>query len=146
MRGGKGLFKGKGAALGLGIKGTKCRGWGGRYTGQNLQLADEVQAHLLIEVDGQHEDALFKECEIITEVLEQFEVGEVLFADSHEQKEQLWKMRRSVGHAVQSNPVYKEEDTLVPCSSLPHLVEGVQAVGPRYGFESGCYVTVGDVS
>lgn len=50
--------------------------WAARYTGQNLQLADEVQAHLLIEVDGQHEEALFKECEIITGVLEQFEVGE----------------------------------------------------------------------
>ncbi len=118
--------------------------WAARYTGQNLQLADEVQAHLLIEVDGQHEDALFKECEIITEVLEQFEVGEVLFADSHEQKEQLWKMRRSVGHAVKSNSVYKEEDTVVPRASLPQLLEGVKAVGARYGFESVCYGHAGD--
>ncbi len=118
--------------------------WAARYTGQNLQLHDDVQAHLLIEVDGQHEDALFRECEIITGVLENFEVGEVLFADTHEQKEQLWKMRRSVGHAVKSNSVYKEEDTVVPRASLPQLLEGVKAVGNKYGFESVCYGHAGD--
>ena len=46
----------------------------------NVQVKDEVQAHLLIEVDGNYPDILFQEAEKIMEVVEQFNIDEVLFA------------------------------------------------------------------
>ncbi len=112
--------------------------------GVSLTIKDEVQAHLLIEVDGNYPDVLFSEAEKITEVLEQFDIDEILFADSEEQKNALWKLRRAVGEAVKSNSIYKEEDTVVPRYELPKLLEGIKSIGDKYGFKSVCYGHAGD--
>ncbi|CAN5837981.1 FAD-linked oxidase C-terminal domain-containing protein [soil metagenome] len=109
-----------------------------------IAVPDEVQAHLLIEVDGNDMDALYKDAERISEVMTKFEAGEILFADAAAQKEMLWKMRRKVAEAVKSNSVYKEEDTVVPRAELPQLLQGVKEIGKKYGFKSVCYGHAGD--
>ena len=110
----------------------------------SIPIKDEVQAHLLIEVDGNYPDVLFAEAEKITEVLEQFHIDEILFADTKDQKNALWKMRRAVGEAVKSNSIYKEEDTVVPRYELPKLLDGIKTIGNKYGFKSVCYGHAGD--
>ena len=110
----------------------------------NVQVKTEVQAHLLIEVDGNYPEILFQEAEKIMSVLEQFATDDVLFADSDEQKNALWKLRRSVAEAVKSNSVYKEEDTVVPRYELPKLLDGIKKIGAKYGFQSVCYGHAGD--
>ena len=110
----------------------------------NVQVNDHVQAHLLIEVDGNYPDVLFQEAEKIMEVVEQFNIDEVLFADTEIQKNLLWKMRRSVAEAVKSNSIYKEEDTVVPRYELPKLLFGIKEIGAKYGFKSVCYGHAGD--
>ena len=110
----------------------------------NVQVKDEVKAHLLIEVDGNYPDILFQEAEKIMEVVEQFNIDEVLFADTEIQKNLLWKMRRSVAEAVKSNSIYKEEDTVVPRYELPKLLFGIKEIGAKYGFKSVCYGHAGD--
>ncbi|MFT6749704.1 MAG: glycolate oxidase, partial [Flavobacterium sp.] len=82
--------------------------------------------------------------EKIMTVLEQFDIDEVLFADTEEQKNALWKMRRSVAEAVKANSIYKEEDTVVPRYELPKLLSGIKAIGKKYGFQSVCYGHAGD--
>ena len=119
--------------------------WALRYVGDvHLPMGDDVQAHLLIEVDGQHLDSLYADCATITQVLEQYDCGDILFADDEATKVDLWKLRRNVAHAVKSNSVYKEEDTVVPRAELPLLLQHVKAVGAKYGFESVCYGHAGD--
>jgi len=119
--------------------------WTMKYVdGVSVVIKDEIQAHLLIEVDGNYTDVLFQEAEKITEVIEQFEIDEVLFADSEDQKNALWKLRRAVGEAVKSNSVYKEEDTVVPRYELPTLLKGVKDAGDKYGFKTICYGHAGD--
>lgn len=119
--------------------------WVLRYLGDvSIQVPDSVQAHLLIEVDGFHLESLYADCATIQAVLEQFGVGEVLFADDEATKADLWRMRRNVAHAVKHNSIYKEEDTVVPRAELPALLQGVKAIGERYGFESVCYGHAGD--
>lgn len=110
----------------------------------SLPVADNHQAHLLIEVDGFDPEKLMEECAQITEVLEDFETDEVLFAESQAQKDALWKLRRSVGEAVKANSVYKEEDTVVPRYELPVLLDHVKRIGSNYGFQSVCYGHAGD--
>jgi glycolate oxidase len=110
----------------------------------NVQVNDQVQAHLLIEVDGNYPDILFKEAEKIMEVVEQFNIDEVLFADTVIQQNLLWKIGRSVAEAVKSNSVYKEEDTVVPRYELPKLLVGIKEIGAKYGFKSVCYGHAGD--
>jgi glycolate oxidase len=119
--------------------------WAIRYKGESpLPIGDEVGAHLLIEVDGFHLDSLYADCETINGVLERFECGEVFFADDETQKSKLWALRRCVGHAVKTNTIYKEEDTVVPRAELPALLKKVKEVGGKYGFESVCYGHAGD--
>ena len=119
--------------------------WAVRYVGETpVPIADTDAAHLLIEVDGFHMDSLMTDCATITGVLEQFDCGEIFFADNDAQKTALWKLRRNVAHAVKKNSVYKEEDTVVPRAELPALLKKVKEVGERYGFESVCYGHAGD--
>ncbi len=110
----------------------------------SIVIPDKVQAHLLIEVDGNNQDVLMQDCESIMQVVEQFDCGEILFADSQAQKDKLWALRRKVGEAVKSQSVYKEEDTVVPRYELPKLLAGVKQIGEQYGFKSVCYGHAGD--
>jgi glycolate oxidase len=119
--------------------------WTLKYVdGINLIVPPNVQAHLLIELDGNDLDVLLKEAEQVAEVVSKFECGEILFADSEAQKQNLWKMRRSVAEAVKSNSIYKEEDTVVKRAELPKLLKGVKEIGRKYGFKSVCYGHAGD--
>lgn len=115
-----------------------------KYVDVKIPLKEGINAHLLIEVDGTDRDVLFKECEKITELLYQFECDEVLFADTAQQKADLWRARRSAGEAVKSHSIYKEEDTVVPRAELAVLLKGVKAIGAKYGFRSVCYGHAGD--
>ena len=107
-------------------------------------IGEKVQAHLLIEVDGNYMDVLMQEIEGISAIVQQFDCDEILFADDAQQKAELWKMRRRVGEAVKSHSIYKEEDTVVPRAELPVLLNGVKAIGRKYGFHSVCYGHAGD--
>ncbi|MEZ4722691.1 MAG: FAD-linked oxidase C-terminal domain-containing protein [Flavobacteriales bacterium] len=109
-----------------------------------VPLSDDEQAHLLIEVDGNDLEALMADCEKIMAVVEQFDCGEILFAEDQAKKDQLWKLRRRVGEAVKAQSIYKEEDTVVPRYQLPELLRAVKEVGKLYGFRSVCYGHAGD--
>lgn len=118
--------------------------WAISYTNSPIVVAPEIQAHLLIEVDGNDMELLYKDAEAIYAVLEQFTIGEVLLGESTEQKDQLWLLRRKAPYAVRHTSVYKEEDTVVPRAHLPQLLKGVKAIGDKYGFKSVCYGHAGD--
>ena len=119
--------------------------WSIKYSGElSFKVKPEWQALLIVEVDGNNLDVLMSDCEIISSVMQQNQCDEILFADSAEQKNAIWKIRRKVGEAVKSNSVYKEEDTVVPRAELPILLKGVKAIGKKYGFNSVCYGHAGD--
>ncbi len=119
--------------------------WSMKYAGEvPFEIHADWQALLLVEVDGNNLDVLMQECEKIGEVMQKMGCDEILFAESADQKNALWKIRRKVGEAVKSNSIYKEEDTVVPRAELPQLLSGVKAIGKRYGFTSVCYGHAGD--
>lgn len=110
----------------------------------HIKIKDETAAQLLIEVDGNYLETLQADCEKINDVLEKYYCTELLYADTESQKNELWKLRRNVGHAVKKTSVYKEEDTVVPRAELPQLLTSIKAIGLKYGFESVCYGHAGD--
>jgi glycolate oxidase len=118
--------------------------WSAKYLNINIDIPADIHAHLLVEVDGSDMEALFKDAEKIYEVLANYDIGEPLLGDNSQQKADLWKLRRNVGHAVKSNSIYKEEDTVVPRAELPALLKGVKSIGAKYGFKSVCYGHAGD--
>jgi glycolate oxidase len=110
----------------------------------SISVPEDISAHLLIEVDGNNKDVLFGEMEGIAALMEQFNTGEILFAENSQQKGELWRLRRVVGEAVKSGSIYKEEDTVVPRAFLPQLLNVVKETGNKYGFTTVCYGHAGD--
>jgi glycolate oxidase len=109
-----------------------------------VPVNDDIAAHLIIEVDGNNLDVLMGEMEAIATLLQDFEAGEVFFADDAQQKAELWKLRRRVAEAVKSSGYTIEEDTVVPRAELPVLIRGVKALGKKYDFQAVCYGHAGD--
>ena len=109
-----------------------------------VPVTDEMEAHLIIEVDGNHLETLMSEMESIAELLLQYDCGDVFFADDSQQKAELWKLRRRVAEAVKINGYTIEEDTVVPRAELPALIKGVKALGAAFDFDVVCYGHAGD--
>ena len=109
-----------------------------------FQLPEDLEAHLIIEVDGNNLEVLMQEMEQISEVLAGFDCGEIYFADDAQQKAELWKLRRRVAEAVKIDGYTIEEDTVVPRASLPALIKGAKALGEAHNFKVVCYGHAGD--
>ncbi len=109
-----------------------------------VPVTDEMEAHLIIEVDGNHLNTLMSEMEAIAELLAEYDCGDIFFADDAQQKAELWKLRRRVAEAVKIDGYTIEEDTVVPRAELPALIRGVKALGKQYDFEVVCYGHAGD--
>jgi len=109
-----------------------------------VPVTEGTEAHLIIEVDGNHLDTLMSEMEAISMLLTEYDDGEAYFAEDAQQKAELWKLRRRVAEAVKIEGYTIEEDTVVPRAELPALIKGVKELGVRYGFHAVCYGHAGD--
>src|SRR6478609_1697688 len=108
------------------------------------KLDDNMNAYLLCELDGNDEEVLMKDAERVMGVVEQFQVGEVLFAESAAQKSELWKIRKNISPAVNWYTLTKSDDVVVPRANLPKLITGIKEIGKRYGFNTVCFGHLGD--
>lgn len=109
-----------------------------------VEVNDGTEAHLIIELDGNHLETLMEEMTSIAELLTAFDCGELLFADDAQQKEALWKLRRRVAEAVKLDGYSIEEDTVVPRAQLPALIRGVRELGEKFSFKAVFYGHAGD--
>ncbi len=105
---------------------------------------ENMDAYLLCELDGNDDDVLMKDAERVMQVVEQFQCGEILFADNASQKEELWKIRKNISPAVNAYSLTKAEDVVVPRANLPVFIVGIKEIGKKYGFNSVCYGHLGD--
>jgi glycolate oxidase len=105
---------------------------------------ENMDAYLLCELDGNDEEVLMRDAERVMNVVENFQVGEVLFAETAAQKEELWKIRKNISPAVNAYSLTKAEDVVAPRASLPQLIDGIKEIGKKYGFNSVCYGHLGD--
>ncbi len=110
----------------------------------SMPVNDQIEAHLLIEVDGNDTEVLLKEMEQIAGVLEQYEAGALLLAEDAQQKEELWKLRRKVAEYVKMAGYTIEEDAVVPRAELPRLIRGLKTLGQQYDFDAVAYGHAGD--
>ncbi len=108
------------------------------------RLPENMGAYLLCELDGNDEEVLMRDAEKVMAVVEKFEIGDVLFADSALQKEELWKVRKNISPAVNWKTVTKSDDVVVPRSQLPTLIKGIKDIGRLYNFNTVCFGHIGD--
>ena len=116
-----------------------------KYMSSNaVQLTPDTEAHLIIEVDGNHMETLSNEMEAIATLLMDYDCGEIYFADDAQQKDALWSMRRKVAEYVKLEGYTIEEDTVVPRAALPALIRGLKQLGNKLDFKVVCYGHAGD--
>ena len=86
-----------------------------KFTDISVPIEDDIQAHLLVEVDGNDMDVLFKDCERIAVVMKEYGCGKSCL------QIRLAKiavaLAQAVGEAVKSLASIKE-DTVVPRAEL----------------------------
>jgi glycolate oxidase len=109
-----------------------------------VPVTDDIEAHLIIEVDGNNMDVLMADMEAISELLVQYDAGEIFFADDAQQKNELWKLRRRVAEAAKINGYTIEEDAVVPRAELPALIRACKQLGREHGFAVIAYGHAGD--
>ncbi len=115
-----------------------------RYLGVE-PLSKDHDAYLIIEVDGSNMAVLLEDCEKIATVLQDFKVGDILFADNEAQKTEIWKLRRNAGNALDVLSTEKwGEDTVVPRANLPAQLRGIRQISKKYNLEIASLGHLGD--
>ncbi|MGB5295475.1 MAG: FAD-linked oxidase C-terminal domain-containing protein [Thermoanaerobaculia bacterium] len=107
------------------------------------QLADAA-ALLLLELDGDDEQALLERAARASGVFDTLEEVEVIVAQEAGDQRRLWEIREKIAIAVREYSVYKEADTVVPRSELANLVEKARQVARDRQLEAVCYGHAGD--
>lgn len=98
-----------------------------------LQVPDAARAVLIIEVDGDRE-FLAKQAKRIVEIIQPLGVVENRIAETPEESEALWQIRRSVSASLrQVNPDKFNEDICVPRSRVPEMIRRIDAISDRHG-------------
>jgi glycolate oxidase len=82
-------------------------------------------AHLIIQIDGDSEDRVMEDLNKINQLIHT--EYEIIVADSKNQKERLWKTRRSMREAITYfSKIFLAEDTVVPRSKIPEFIKDVK--------------------
>jgi glycolate oxidase len=104
----------------------------------------EAGAHLLLEADGHSAERVDEEAMLMGEACMEAGAEDVFLAEDERRMREIWSLRRSIGEAVKSINIYKEEDTVVPRNRIPDLIRGVKEIAGRYGLLTICYGHAGD--
>jgi glycolate oxidase len=98
-----------------------------------LDLPLACRAVLIIEVDGDRE-ILDNQARKITAIIRPMGVLETRVAETSEESEAIWKVRRSVSPSLRKlNPHKFNEDIVVPRSRVPEMIRSLEAISNRYG-------------
>ncbi|MGD2146962.1 MAG: FAD-linked oxidase C-terminal domain-containing protein [Anaerolineae bacterium] len=110
-----------------------------------LGLPLDVEAMLIIESDGSDEQAVVREIETAARVCRQNGAREVIVATTEEERDQLWRARRSVSPSLaRKAPNKLGEDITVPRSAIPEAVRRIKAIGIDYGLPIVIFGHAGD--
>jgi glycolate oxidase len=104
----------------------------------------DAAAHLLLEADGHSAERVDEEAMLMGEACLEVGAEDVFIAEDERRMREIWALRRSIGEAVKSINIYKEEDTVVPRNRIPELIRGVKAISAKYGLVTICYGHAGD--
>lgn len=97
-----------------------------------FDLAPHTAAVLIIEIDG-YADALPHHTQQLQQAAHHAELIDWQVANTREQQEQLWQIRKSLSPALRRlAPEKINEDVVVPVSQLPKLITGLRHLSTRF--------------
>ncbi|MGD8397726.1 MAG: FAD-linked oxidase C-terminal domain-containing protein [Anaerolineae bacterium] len=110
-----------------------------------LGLPLDVEAMLIIEVDGMDEVSVIKEVEMIAEICRATGARDVEVARNEEERAQLWSARRSISPSLARRAPNKlGEDISVPRSAIPDAVAAIKEASHRHEIPIAIFGHAGD--
>ncbi len=106
---------------------------------------DDAEAHLLIQLDGNHQEAIDADYEIVGEICLQHGARQVLVAKDRPTRDRLWEARRKIIEALKNqSPINHMEDVVVPRSEIPVLLKGIKEIAHKHAVRIVCFGHAGD--
>jgi glycolate oxidase len=105
----------------------------------------DAAAALLLETDGNDEDAVLGEVVRAAELVGDLAAGEVIVAQNEAQRRDVWQTRRYLSVNLRAlHPLKLSEDVAVPRSAIPEMVARAKEIGRRHGLDVATYGHAGD--
>ncbi|MEB2309601.1 MAG: FAD-binding protein [Candidatus Brocadiaceae bacterium] len=99
---------------------------------QEIQIPDEVNALLLIDIDGR-ETSVKAESSLVKEIVKKNNAIRVTSAENVQERDALWEVRRAISPALYNIAPYKiNEDICVPRSRILEILERIDGIHKRY--------------
>jgi len=99
----------------------------------SLDLPANCRAVLIVEVDGDRA-LLDDQAEKILAIVRPLGVLETRVAETAEESEAIWKVRRSISPSLRTMGPHKfNEDIVVPRSRVPAMIRALEGIADRYG-------------
>jgi glycolate oxidase len=101
-------------------------------TGNDFGIAPDANALLIIAVDGSREE-VERQARIVERVVLDGGGYDLIRAETREEEERLWDVRRALSPAIKKYGTLKlNEDVVVPRSQVPKLIERVVEIARRH--------------
>ncbi len=106
---------------------------------------DDAAAHLLIQLDGNRQETVDADMEVVGEICLAHGARDVLVAKDSRTRDRLWEARRAIVDALKhESPVNHMEDVVVPRAEIPALLRGIKEIARRHGVRIVCFGHAGD--
>jgi glycolate oxidase len=106
---------------------------------------DDAVAHLLIQLDGNSQEAVDADYEVVGELCLAHGARDVLVAKDSRTRDRLWEARRLIIDALNhESPVNHMEDVVVPRAELPALLKGMKDIAKCHDVRIVCFGHAGD--
>jgi glycolate oxidase len=115
-----------------------------RFLDKEIPYSDAA-AQLLIQLDGNNQDALDQDYELVGELCLDEGALDVLVAADRPTRDRLWEARRALMDALNfESPVNQKEDVVVPRAQIPALMSGIELLSERLGVRFLSFGHAGD--
>lgn len=111
----------------------------------NVDLPEFAGGVLVGDVDGNLEDEVSYQLDVLNKSFKENGATDFIVASNEDEAKKLWYARRNASPAVTIYGAKKlNEDISVPRSKLPEALDGIYAIGSKYGFKVPCFGHAGD--
>ena len=112
---------------------------------RKMDIAPAIGASIVIEIDGEDDKALETQAKQIEAVAKECGSIEFRIAQSQQESDELWAIRRGLSSAVAAlAPNRLGEDISVPRDGLPEVVRRIRSIAEKYKLSIAVYGHAGD--
>ena len=106
---------------------------------------DDAAAHLLIQLDGNRQEAVDEDAEAVGQLCLDHGARDVFVARDSHASDRLWEARRMIIDALNNeSPVNHMEDVVVPRAALSALLKGIKEIALQFSVRIVCFGHAGD--